>query len=163
MLPSGAILKVLMIGIVGLVILTLFGIVFSHSKEMGNIVFRGTLQGKPGKGLIQIAEPLAELKDNLHRHRAVILYKLAVLIPLNRNKGHIGQGLGGFNMAVGRHGGNDGEKIPRAQDIAPLLLYYLDFLGEPHLALADNKKTVRILLAFDNNIRSLLKINERKL
>jgi hypothetical protein len=148
----GAILDILAISVKGLVILALPDIIFRDVKKMGRVRLGGIFEGEPRKGLVQIAEALGKLEDDLHGHRGVVLNELAVLVFLYRNEGNIGQRLGGFDMTVRGHGGNNAEKIAGAQNIPPFLFHHFHFFGYPYLPLTDNKKPVGVLLAFDYNI-----------
>jgi hypothetical protein len=145
------ILDILMIGIISLVILALPDIIFGNVKKMGSLRIGGTFEGKPRKGLVQVAETFGKLEDDLHGDPAIVLNKLAVLVFLDRDEGHVRQCLGGFDVAVRGHGGNNAEKIAGAEDI-PFLHHYFHLFGYSHLSLADNKKPVGILFAFDNDV-----------
>jgi hypothetical protein len=69
---------------------------------------------------------------------------------VNRNNDKIRQSLGGFDMAMGRHCGNNPEEITRPECISPLFGYNLNGFGYSYPALVDNEKAVRILFAFNH-------------
>jgi hypothetical protein len=133
-------------------------------KKMRNIfTSRIAFQGYTGEGLVQIPHLAAELLNYFHGHRGIPLDEESVLLPVYGNEGYIGYGLGGFNVAVAGHGGNYPEKIPRGQNIPTLFFYDLHFLAYPDLALPDDIEVIGVLLALNDDIGVLFKINQRQL
>jgi len=119
---------------------------------MRRIDFSRAFKGNPRQGFVEKAHAFGKAHDDLHSDRCVFLYEEAVLVALDTDERHIGDGLGGFYVAMSRHRRNDAKKITRGVDVAAFFLDNFDFLGDADLARFDNVETVRVLLSFYNYI-----------
>jgi len=155
-LSVGAVLDVLAIGIHSLVILLLAQVIFRHVIKVGRAVLSGVFQSKPRQGLVQSSEALGKMQDYFLGYLGILLDKPHVLILANRDQNDVGQGLGGFDMAVGRHCRNN------AKEVSGVKLFFIAFhhclFGDSYLSLLDDKKTTGVLLAFYNNILVFFKV-----
>ena len=156
-------LQILIVGVEGLVVLILAHVVLGHAEKMRGIGLGGVLEREPRQGLVEIAHALGKGHDDLHGDGSVLLDEKAVLIPVHRDEGAVGHCLGGLDVAVIGHRGDDAEKVAGAEDVPAFLLDDLDLFGNPDLAGADDEEAVCALFAFDDDVRVFFEVDKRKL
>jgi hypothetical protein len=64
-------------------------------------------------------------------------------------------------VAVLGHGRDDAEEVTGFQDVTALLFDNLDLFADSHAAAANNVELVRILLPFNNDVRTLIEVDDR--